>query len=232
MLVWVKVETLARHDASDGDFRIKRRLEHLSGEPCLVLHMSQATPETVLALSPRALFLSGCATWFRDFDVREFYVFENLVHATESIPALAICGSHQLLGFMFNDGFRNLKRVIDEPMRPLHDGEAQIGWWISPETAGMFTEQGYYPIRPLVSDPLFAGLPNPCVMPESHACEIKRVPDAFELIATNDTCRVQAIKHRSRPLYGTQFHPEQWVAEYSDGELLLRNFLRIAGIGD
>ena len=41
MIVWVRVETLAKYDASDGDFKLKRRFEQLSGEPCLVLHFSR-----------------------------------------------------------------------------------------------------------------------------------------------------------------------------------------------
>ena len=33
MILWVRVETVAKYDAGDGDFRLKRRFEKLSGEP-------------------------------------------------------------------------------------------------------------------------------------------------------------------------------------------------------
>jgi len=229
MIIWVRVETLPKYDASDGDFKIKRRLEQLSGQPCLVLHMSQATPQTVRQLHPKALLLSGCGTWFRDFDVREFYPLEDLVKECADVPTIGFCGSHQLLGFMFNHGFRNLERVMDEPMRPLREGEPQIGF-VTPDMKGLFTEQGFYPLRIVRPDPLFDGLPDPYIVRESHACEIKTLPPGFDLIATNDNCRVQAMKHRERVLYGTQFHPEAWQEEYPHGREILLNFFRIAGV--
>ncbi|MCC7261032.1 MAG: gamma-glutamyl-gamma-aminobutyrate hydrolase family protein [Candidatus Latescibacteria bacterium] len=229
MIIWVRVETLAKYETGNGDFNLKRKFEQVSGEPCLVLHMSQATPALVGELKPRALLLSGCGTWFRDFDVREFYVFEDLVRAFPQLPTLAFCGSHQLLGFVYNHGFRNLERVIDEPMRRLRPGEPQVGA-VSADSAGYFVEQGFYPITALQPDPLFAGLPDPFMVRESHTCEIKQLPAGFELIATNENCRIQAIKHRERPLWGTQFHPEAWQDEYPHGRQVLANFFRLAGI--
>ncbi|MBM3277535.1 MAG: hypothetical protein FJY95_05575 [Candidatus Handelsmanbacteria bacterium] len=229
MIIWVRVETLENYEAGNGDFNLKRRFEQLSGEPCLVLHMTQATPELVGSLRPRALLLSGCGTWFRDFEVEEFYVFEDLVKATPQIPALAFCGSHQLLGFMYNRGFRNMQKVEDEPMRRLLPGEAQVGA-VSPDNAGYFVEQGFYPIQKVGADPLFAGLPDPFVVRESHTCEIKQLPAGFELIATSGNCRIQGMKHRERPLWSTQFHPEAWQEEYPQGKEILINFFRLAGI--
>ena len=229
MILWVRVETEAKYEAGDGDFRLKRRFEKLSGEPCLVLHMSQATPELVRQLQPRALLLSGCGTWFRNFDVRQFYVFEDMVNACVDVPTIAFCGSHQLLGFAFNAGFRNLERAEDEPMRRLAPGEPQIGT-VSVTTAGWFCEQGYYPVDVVQPDPLFADLPDPFVVRESHYCEIKALPPGFELIATNANCRIQAMKHIERLLYSTQFHPEAWEEEYPHGRQILLNFFRLAGV--
>ena len=39
MIVFVRVETAAKYEAGDGDFKLKRKLEALSGEPCLVIHV-------------------------------------------------------------------------------------------------------------------------------------------------------------------------------------------------
>ncbi|MFC1525800.1 type 1 glutamine amidotransferase [Candidatus Latescibacterota bacterium] len=231
MIVWVRVETLARYEAGDGDFKIKRRLEELSGEPCLVVHMSEADPAVLRPLQPRALLLSGCGTWFRDFEVSDFYLFEDMVSELADVPTIAFCGSHQLLGFMYNHGFRNLERAVDEPMRKLAPGEPQTGT-VSATTAGWFSELGFFPIRKVVADPLFEGLPDPFMVRESHFCEIKTLPPGFELIATNDNCRVQAIRHTERLLYSTQFHPEAWADEYPHGRQLLLNFFRLAGVID
>ena len=125
-----------------------------------------------------------------------------------------------------------VRHVTPERYRPgigLRPGEAQVGA-VSADNAGFFVEQGFYPIQILKPDPLFAELPDSFVVRESHTCEIKQVPAEFELIATNENCRVQAMKHRSRPLWGTQFHPEAWQDEYPQGRQVLVNFFRLAGI--
>jgi anthranilate/para-aminobenzoate synthase component II len=227
MIVFVRVETQAKYEASDGDFRLKRRLEALSGEPCLVVHMSQVSPALIADLRPRALLLSGCGTWFREFDVREFWGLEDVVRTCVDVPTLAFCGSHQLLGFIFNHGLRSLDRIEDEPMRPLRSGEPDMG---SGSPASFFTETGFHSIQRVGDDPLFAELPNPFVVRESHTCEVKRLPDEFVLLASNENCRIQAMRHRSRLLYGTQFHPESYVDAYPDGRTLLLNFFRLAGL--
>lgn len=67
-------------------------------------------------------------------------------------------------------------------------------------------------------------------MKEWHQCEIKALPSEFELLATNENCRIQAIRHRSQLLYGTQFHPEAYAEPYLDGRALLRNLFRLAGL--
>lgn len=227
MIVFVRVETQAKYAASDGDFKLKRKFEELSGEPCLVIHVSQASPALIADLRPRALLLSGCGTWFREFDVREFWGLEDVVRTCVELPTLAFCGSHQLLGFIFNHGLRNLSRIEDEPVRPLRTGEPDQG---SGEHAGFFLETGFYPIRKVADDPLFAGLPDPFVVRESHYCEVKTLPPDFVLLASNENCRVQAMRHRSRLLYGTQFHPEAYVEAYPHGRAILHNFFRVAGL--
>ena len=114
-------------------------------------------------------------------------------------------------------------------MRRLSPGEPQIGG-VTATTAGWFCEQGYYCVDAVQADPLLAGLPNPFTVRESHYCEIKVLPAEFEVIATNANCPIQAMKHRSRPLYSTQFHPESWEEEYPHGRQILLNFFRLAGL--
>ena len=72
---------------------------------------------------------------------------------------------------------------------------------------------------------LFDGLPEKFVAWESHNDEIKEI--SFELIglAHSNNCKYQAIKHKSRPIYGVQFHPEVQHTQY--GEDIFKNFLKI-----
>ena len=229
MIIWVRVETLERYEAGDGDFGLKRRLEKISGEPCLVIHMSQMSPDFIASLRPRAMLLSGCGTFFKYFSPGDFYPFEDTVRALTDVPTIGFCGSHQLIGIMFNHGFHNLTELKDELMRPLRPGEPDRPN-PSPDATGYFCEDGFYPISTVKPDPLFERLPDPFIVREAHYAEIKTLPPGFDLIATNEHCRIQAIKHRSRPLYATQFHPEAYVDAYLHGRMILENFFRVAGI--
>jgi GMP synthase (glutamine-hydrolysing) len=91
-------------------------------------------------------------------------------------------------------------------------------------------EQGFYPVRIVKDDPLFEGVPDPFVVRQSHYCEVKTLPEAFELLASSEECRIQAMKHKTRLIYSTQFHPEGYVENYPDGRTILCNFFGMAGI--
>ena len=58
MIIWVRIETLEKYGVDDRDFKVKRRLETITGIPCLILHISQMTPEVIVSLKPQALLLS------------------------------------------------------------------------------------------------------------------------------------------------------------------------------
>ncbi len=94
---------------------------------------------------------------------------------------------------------------------------------------GQLKEWGFYPIEVVHNDPLFAALGSGPVVREFHAFEIAELPEVFDVLARSPLCPIQAIRHREKPLYGTQFHPERYDAEHPDGEQILVNFLRLAG---
>ncbi|MFA4030321.1 MAG: hypothetical protein GDYSWBUE_001980 [Candidatus Fervidibacterota bacterium] len=227
MIIYVIITpTLEQYDQSGGGFEVKRRLEKLSGEPCLVLHYSQITPALTEELRPKALFLGGFGASFGEFEVSSFYSLEEVIK-TKNIPTLAICGSHQLLAFMYNLDFRSITQLQDEPMRLLRPGEPDVRGDYHP---GYFKEFGFYPVYIVQNDPIFDGLPNPFVVYESHYCEVKKLPPDFVLLASTNECRIQAMRHKSRIIYGTQFHPEWYNDAYPHGKIILKNFLKIAGI--
>ena len=59
----------------------------------------------------------------------------------------------------------------------------------------------------------------------SHFDEVKKMPEGFRSLAHSDTCKVEAMVHRSLPLYGVQFHPEVWHTQ--NGEKILENFINM-----
>ncbi len=52
MIVFVRVETLTRYDSGDRDFKLRRRFEEISGETCVVLHVSQDTTKAIGEIQP------------------------------------------------------------------------------------------------------------------------------------------------------------------------------------
>lgn len=58
----------------------------------------------------------------------------------------------------------------------------------------------------------------------SHGDQVHAVSDDFIPLAKTDTCPIAAVKHREKPFYGIQFHPE--VTHTTQGSLLLDNFLK------
>jgi GMP synthase (glutamine-hydrolysing) len=84
-------------------------------------------------------------------------------------------------------------------------------------------EYGLASMRVIESDDLFKGLPNEFFVWESHNDEVKQAPN-FTVLALSENCKIQAIKHEKRPLYGVQFHPE--VNNTQNGEQILGNFVK------
>ena len=83
-------------------------------------------------------------------------------------------------------------------------------------------EYGLSRLRVIEEDDLFKGLPKEFLVWESHNDEVKEAP-SFTVLALSENCRIQAVKHWHKPLYGVQFHPE--VNNTEHGEEILRNFV-------
>jgi GMP synthase (glutamine-hydrolysing) len=57
----------------------------------------------------------------------------------------------------------------------------------------------------------------------SHSDAVFSVPEEYEVLAHSENCPVAAFRHREKPVYGLQWHPE--VVHTENGVLMLRNFL-------
>lgn len=113
-------------------------------------------------------------------------------------PILGICVGHQLMA-----GF--------------YGGEAG---------PSEIPEFGSCKIKVLEADDLFKDLPKEFSVWQSHNDEIKKAPN-FIVLAESENCKIQAIKHQSKPHYGVQFHPEVNNTEY--GDKIIENFVRTIG---
>jgi anthranilate synthase/aminodeoxychorismate synthase-like glutamine amidotransferase len=75
---------------------------------------------------------------------------------------------------------------------------------------------------------LFAGITAPFEAGRYHSLVIASddVPDELEVAArTKDDGIIMAVRHRSHPVHGVQFHPESVLT--NEGRRILRNFLEL-----
>jgi GMP synthase (glutamine-hydrolysing) len=71
---------------------------------------------------------------------------------------------------------------------------------------------------------LLTGLPTTMQVWMSHGDQVAGVSSEFEALAKTKTCPIAAVKHKSRPMYAIQFHPE--VTHTPLGGVILANFVR------
>ncbi|WP_328763239.1 aminodeoxychorismate synthase component I [Streptomyces sp. NBC_00272] len=69
---------------------------------------------------------------------------------------------------------------------------------------------------------LFAGLPSPLEVVRYHSLAVTDLPDELEATAWTPDGILMGLRHRSRPMWGVQFHPESICSRY--GIELLANF--------
>ncbi|HEY7515350.1 MAG TPA: aminodeoxychorismate/anthranilate synthase component II [Vicinamibacteria bacterium] len=74
---------------------------------------------------------------------------------------------------------------------------------------------------------LFRGLPSPFEAARYHSLVVERrsLPECLEVVAQTPEGEIMALRHRERPLWGVQFHPESVLTSY--GHDLVRNFLSL-----
>jgi len=200
--------------------RVARRFERLSGRNCEIVHYTRLPLDRLLDGSCSTLLLSGQGTLWPRYDFSAFQPLFRLIRGNlsphlRSLPILGICGGHQLIAMAYG--------AKVEPMRWLGDGPPERN-----TREGWLLETGFQQVHVCRSDPIFHGLPDTLVVHESHYDHVTSVPRGFLWLAESRVCRVQAMRHRTRPLYGLQFHPERWNPAHPHGRTILQNFFRLA----
>ena len=175
-------------------FNLVQALQSLGAE-VEVQRNDELSVEDVRALKPEAVVLSpGPCTPV------EAGISVPLVRALSgAVPILGVCLGHQSIGAAFGGVVRRASRVVH--------GKASS---ISHEGTGLFT-----------------GLPRPLEVGRYHSLVVDRstLPEALEVTAVSaDDGEVMALRHRTHPTVGVQFHPESVLTP--DGPALLRNFLQ------
>lgn len=215
MILFIVTDTHESYRNGTGWARTCRVLEDAAADACVMLHFKQVTRDALAGIRPWAICHSGASTDYREYDVLTDRNYRNIVRETD-VAQIGFCGGHQIIARFFGStlgAMRRLRRGEPDP---------------APYRPGYFKEWGVYPVRVMAQDPLFRGCGKTIRVQEYHYWEVKRLGPALRRLASSADCRVQAFRHRTKPIYGTQFHPEQSPDAYPDGTKILRNFFRLA----
>lgn len=117
------------------------------------------------------------------------------------VPILGVCLGHQAIAAAFGGRVVRAGRLMHGKASPiLHNGRD-----------------------------LFAGLPSPLMAGRYHSLlVVEPLPEELEVTARTPEGEIMALRHRTHPTFGVQFHPESVLTP--EGVGLLRNFLAISGI--
>ncbi|QDT64822.1 glutamine-hydrolyzing GMP synthase [Calycomorphotria hydatis] len=88
---------------------------------------------------------------------------------------------------------------------------------------GTSREFGRTPVNIQDQSDLFHGIPPTVTAWMSHGDQVEGLSAHFDPLAVSETCPAAAVRHKERPIYGLQFHPEVTHTEY--GSKLLANFV-------
>lgn len=90
--------------------------------------------------------------------------------------------------------------------------------------AGTSREFGRTNCQVLDAKDLFDGIPDALTVWMSHGDQVENLSEQFVSLAETETCPFAAVRHKSRPIWGLQFHPE--VTHTEHGGRLLANFVK------
>jgi len=169
------------------------------GADVVVRRNDAVTVDEVGALRPSAIVVSPgpCAPSQAGITV------PVIRHWGSSIPTLGVCLGHQAIGEAYGGRVVRARHVMHGKASTVrHDGTG-----------------------------LFDGLPTPLSVMRYHSLIVEResFPSELEVLAvsTEDPTEIHALRHRTHPVWGVQFHPESILT--TGGKTILRNFLSLAG---
>jgi anthranilate synthase component II len=155
--------------------------------------------EEVADLSPHAIVLSPgpCAPSQAGVSVPVIQRWGS------TIPILGVCLGHQAIGEAYGGRVVRARRVMHGKCSTVeHDGHG-----------------------------IFAGLASPLPVMRYHSLVVEResLPEDLEIVAvaSDDPTEIHAVRHRTHPVWGVQFHPESILT--TGGKTMLQNFLAFAG---
>jgi len=118
----------------------------------------------------------------------------EIIRLFGNVPILGVCLGHQAMNIAYGGTISRVKPLHGKTSRIEHDGRG-----------------------------IFRGLDSPLVGGRYHSLAVETLAPELEACARTEDGTVMALRHRSRPHCGLQFHPESVLTP--DGKRLIQNWI-------
>ena len=163
-----------------------------------VFRNDEITVEDIAALNPDHLMISPgpCTPNEAGISIEAIHYF------ADKLPILGVCLGHQSIGQAFGGNIVHARQIMHGKTSMMHHNNQGV----------------------------FKGLESPFEATRYHSLVIEKetLPDCLEITAWTKTDNgqmdeIMAVKHKTLPVEGVQFHPESILSQH--GHEMLQNFL-------
>ncbi|MBB5325824.1 para-aminobenzoate synthetase component 2 [Anoxybacillus tepidamans] len=164
------------------------------GEELIVKRNDEVTIEEIEALRPDFLMISPGPCSPNEAGIS----LSAIEYFAGKIPIFGVCLGHQSIAQVFGgEVVRAQKLMHGKTSQIFHDGKT-----------------------------IFSGIPTPFTATRYHSLIVKKetLPNCLEISAWTEDDEIMAIRHKTLPVEGVQFHPESIMTAH--GMELLKNFIQ------
>ena len=178
-------------------FNVEQYLKEMTDDEVITVRNDAITIDDIKKMNPSKIIFSPGPKHPKDSGI----CLEILNNTDElgNIPILGICLGHQAIGMNFGGKIKRLEN-------PLHGKTSEIT---------VLSENSV----------LFKNLPKKFKVMRYHSLYVDDIPEDLEVTAKSEDGVAMAVEHKSKNIFGIQFHPESIFTEY--GKNMIRNFLNI-----
>ena len=178
-------------------FNVEQYLKEMTDDEVITVRNDAITIDDIKTMNPSKIIFSPGPKHPKDSGI----CLEILNNTDElgNIPILGICLGHQAIGMNFGGEIKRLEN-------PLHGKTSEIT---------VLSENSV----------LFKNLPKKFKVMRYHSLYVDDIPEDLQVTAKSEDGVAMAVEHKSKNIFGIQFHPESIFTEY--GKNMIRNFLNI-----
>ena len=178
-------------------FNVEQYLKEMTDNEVITVRNDAITIDDIKKMNPSKIIFSPGPKHPKDSGI--CLEILNNIDELGNIPILGICLGHQAIGMHFGG---NVKRMEN----PLHGKTSEIT---------VLSKNSV----------LFKNLPKKFKVMRYHSLYVDDIPEDLEVTAKSEDGVTMAVEHKSKNIFGIQFHPESFFTEY--GKNMIRNFLNI-----